>query len=179
MSKRKKPFVVKPVKIVGVTIQGPGLYTLDELREMQTRLAKQLWPTIRTDEEAELRIHEWLVRTKYLDGYSIGKLPPFAVMRYLEDEVSKHQPQPQTSTASPVTTDIDIVDTVERKFLPIWKSCKSYGDAGKRMDEKLTDADWESYKSARPGRKITKSKEAYFKKLAERWKLEGVPENLK
>jgi hypothetical protein len=88
MSKRK-PFKVKPVKIIGVTITRPGIYTLDELRQTQTDIAKQLWPTIRTDEEAELRIKEWLIRTKHLDDYSIRRLPLFTVLRWLEEELVK------------------------------------------------------------------------------------------
>lgn len=73
------------IQVVGVACTGPGVYTMDELRLTITRLAKQLWPTIRTDEEAQYRIDEWLRRDKGLDSDSIRRLPAFTVMRWLEN----------------------------------------------------------------------------------------------
>lgn len=80
---KKKP---KAIAIEGVSATGPGIYTADELQASFIMLAKKRWPTIRTDEEAAIRIDEWLRREKGLDSYSIRKLPAFTVLRWLEGD---------------------------------------------------------------------------------------------
>lgn len=80
---------------------------------------------------------------------------------------------------SPNESQQDLLDSVLRDFLLIWKSRESYADAGNRMAEKLSDQDFEKYKQAKPGRRIKNSKLEHFTRLAKNWEQTGVPENLK
>lgn len=96
---KRKPKQI--INIVGVALSGPGYYTFDELRAAYYRLARQRWPTIRTDEEAEQRIKEWLRTDKGLDTRSINNLPAFTLLRWLEDEVSGTIPSKQDGPVEP------------------------------------------------------------------------------